>query len=586
MNRQRNAGLKKHVKERSTMGKMISILRRAVIVWTFMLLTALPALAALEDDIARDFNPLAGYVVMKENDEFIIDLDASHGICLGDIFAVVGPGKEIVHPVTKKVLGKLETVKGILKVIRLADGYSFARALGDGSAAIKRGDAIRRYALLPAVFWDYSGGGEPLYIKLQQMLPQLKWREYHQTQKQRPSQPGPTAATANALTFIYSRDELVVRDPEFNELRRYPLSAASVPGKPAPQTPVAAAPSSSQPASTAKPPLIKPQYQQVQTIAELPNTALMADFLFIDGNLWLATTDGNIIEIFKLTHALESAGSSRPSTPARILALKWWVPAGAKTPHLAVTIWADKTVGGLIFRLEGNRLSPLSIRIPLILGTFDLDADGLPETLLGQNFNRETFYGEHIAPLELAGGDIRTGSLKMKLPRRFTVIGSLLADLTGDGKIENAFIRNGKLYIFNGKKRIYKSLKKMGGSLSFLTYDVNPGFKDSKPTTAAFEISPVAVDLDADGRRELLASAAERSILGSLKVSAGLTKTWISIFKYDGGRFSSGTLGEEFELALQGITFNERRLLVVTTEMGDLAEEGGKSHLLAYSLAP
>jgi hypothetical protein len=45
-------------------------------------------------------------------------------------------------------------------------------------------------------------------------------------------------------------------------------------------------------------------------------------------------------------------------------------------------------------------------------------------------------------------------------------------------------------------------------------------------------------------------------------------------------------LGEEFELALQGITFNERRLLVVTTEMGDLAEEGGKSHLLAYSLAP
>ena len=121
---------------------------------------------------------------------------------------------------------------------------------------------------------------------------------------------------------------------------------------------------------------------------------------------------------------------------------------------------------------------------------------------------------------------------------------SLLADLTGDGKIENAFIRNGKLYIFNGKKRIYKSLKKMGGSLSFLTYDVNPGFKDSKPTTAAFEISPVAVDLDADGRRELLASAAERSILGSLKVSAGLTKTWISIFKYDGGRFSSGTLGE------------------------------------------
>jgi hypothetical protein len=568
------------------MQTIFSVLRRTVIVWIFMLLTAPLSLAALEDDIARDFKPLAGYVVMKENGEFIIDLDASHGIRLGDIFAVVGPGKDIVHPVTQKVLGKLETVKGILKVIRLADGYAFSRPLGDEAAAIKRGDAIRRYALLQAVFWDYSGSGEPLYIKLQQMLPRLKWREYQKTQQQRPPRPEPTAATANALTFIHTRDELVVRDPEFNELHRYPLSAASVPAKPAPQTPVAAAPAPSQPASTAKPPVITPQYKQVQTVAQLPNTSLMADFLFIDGNLWLASTDGKFIEVFKLTRQLEPVASGRPSTPAQILALKWWVPAGTKTPHLAVTIWADKTVGGRIFRMEGNRLSPLSIRIPLILGTFDLDADGLPETLLGQNFNRETFYGEHITPLELAGNDLRTGSLKMELPRRFTVIGSLLADLTGDGKLENAFIRNGKLYIFNDKQRIYKSLKKMGGSLSFLTYDVNPDFKDSKPTTAAFEISPVAVDLDADGRYELLTSAAERSILGSLRVSPGLTKTWISIFKYDGGRFSSGTLGEEFELALQGITFNAHRLLVVTTEMGDLTEEGGKSHLLAYSLAP
>jgi hypothetical protein len=568
------------------MRTVMLMMHRTAIIWILMALTALPAFAALEDDIANDFKPLAGYVVMKENGEFIIDLDASHGVRLGDIFVVVGPGKDIVHPVTQKVLGKLETVKGILKVIRLADGYSFARVLDDAPATIKRGDAIRRYALLPAVFWDYSGDGEPLYLKLQQMLPQLKWREYQKTQQRRPARPEPTAATAKALTFIYTQDELVVQDPEFNALRRYPLGAASVPAKPAPQTLAAAAPAPSQPASTAKPPVIAPQYKQVQTVAELPNTSLMADFLFIDGNLWLASTDGKIIEVFKITRQLEPMGSGRPSTPAQILALKWWVPVGAKTPHLAVTTWADKTVSGLLFRLEGDRLSPLSIRIPLILGTFDLDADGLPETLLGQNFNRETFYGEHIAPLELAGGDIRTGSLKMKLPRRFTVIGSLLADLTGNGKLETAFIRNGKLYIFNGKERIYKSLKKMGGSLSFLTYDVDPGFKDSRPTTASFEISPVAVDLDADGRNELLATAAERSILGSLKISPGLTKTWISIFKYDAGRFSSGTLGEEFDLALQGITFNAHRLLVVTTEMGDLMEGGGKSHLLAYSLAP
>jgi hypothetical protein len=561
---------------------MIWILRRTAVVW---LLMVLPALAAVEDDIARDFNPLAGYVVMQENGEFIIDLDASHGVRLGDIFAVVGPGKDIVHPVSGKVLGKLETLKGILKVTRMAGGYSFARAL-DASTAITRGDPIRRYALLPAIFWDYSGNGQPIYSKLQQMLPQLKWLEYQQAQQQRPAQPQPTEATAKALTFVFAQDELVVRDPEFNELRRYAIGSAAVPPKTAPPAPVAAAPAPAQQPSTVTTPAITPQFKPVKRIAEMPNSSLMADFLFMDGQLWLASTDGTTIEIFKLADRLESVTSSRPPTATRVLALKWWVPAAAKTPHLAVTGWQDKTVVGLIFRLEGKQLSPLTIGIPHILGTFDLDADGLPETLLGQNFDGETFYGERIRPLELAGGTIRTRSLDMKLPRRFQVLGSLLADLTGDGQLENAFIRKGNLYIFNGKQRIYKSPKTMGGSLSFLTYDADPSFQDPKPATAAFEISPVAVDLDADGRNELLALASERSLLGTLRISTGIAKTWIKIYKYDDGRFTSSKLEEEFEMGLQGITFNQQQVLLVATEPGDFKTEGGKSHLFAYSLAP
>jgi hypothetical protein len=386
------------------------------------------------------------------------------------------------------------------------------------------------------------------------------------------------------LTFIYAQNELVVRDPEFNALRRYHLGAAEMPATPKSKAPVATVPS--RPPSTAGTPVIEPQFKQVQHVAELPKTSLMADFLFMDGHLMLASTDGEGIEIFKLTDRLEPVGSGRPPSPARILALKWWVPTASATPYLVVTTWQDNAVVGLIFRLAANRLSPLPVRISRILGTFDLNADGEPETLLGQNFDGETFFGQHIKTLELSGDDIRTRSLDMKLPRRFPVLGSLLADLTGDGKLENAFIRNGILYIFSGKQRLYKSVKKMGGTLSFLTYDVDPSFQDPKTTTAAFEISPVAADVNADGRNELLASASERSILGSLRISSGLTRTWVSIFKYADGMITSGTLGEEFEMALQGITFNQQRLFLVATEPGDFTTQGYKSHLLAYSLAP
>ena len=562
-----------------------SFLPPALLLGVLLTVVVPAADAALDEDIARDLAPLDGYVVMKEGDEFIIDLDADRGIRPGDIFAVLGPAKDIVHPVSKKVLGKLESVKGILKVTRLAGGYSFARAL-EGAPGIERGDAIRRYALLPANFWDYSGAGRPMFVKLQQLLPALKWREYQKSQRQRPAEPEPSEATDGAMTFVYTGDEMVVRDPEFNELRRYSAAGPQA-ATPAPAGAVSApAPAAAVQPSKTDAPVVEPEFKQVKTIANMPHMSLMADFLYLDATLWIASTNGLVIDIFTLDGQLKPVADARPSIQARVLALKWWMPKAAARPHLAVTAWRNKSVAGLIYRLENNRLIPVEDGLPLILGAFDVDADGLPETLLGQDFDGEEFFGQHIQRLELAGGGIRSESFGMKLPRRFPVIGSLIADLTGDGSLENAFIRNGNLYIFNGRKRLYKSVKKMGGSLSFLTYDVDPSFEqEPKTTTAAFEVAPLAVDLDGDGRRELAAVASERSVIGSLGIAPGVNQSWINVFKFAEGRFSSGNLGEKFDLALQGISLSRERLLLVGTEPGDIMDqEQGSSYVLGYSL--
>jgi len=556
-----------------------------------VVLTSLPALAALEDRVAADFEPLDGYVVMKEGDEFIIDLDAGHGLQQGDIFAVAGPGKEIIHPVTKKVLGKLESVKGVLKVTRINNGYSFARVL-DGADEIRRADPIRRNTLLPAVFWDYSGNGEPLFLKLQGKLPQLKWVEYHQAQKQRPPEPKATTATESALVFVLTDDRLEVRDPEFILMRQYPTGAAvsqptTTPSTPAPA--VAVTPDTQKgaaPAATA--PVVTPEFNTVQTIATMPNTSLMADFLTVNGNLWMASTSGSTIEIFNFDQELVPVATARPGVQARVLTLSWWVPKTAKQPHLAASVWAGNGVSSLIYRMEGSRLIVAAQEIPRILGTFDLDGDGMPETLLGQNYDGEEFFGVHIRRLELSGDTVRSAALDLKLPRRFTVVGSLIADLTGDGNLECAFIRNRNLYIFSGDARQFKSGKNMGGSISFLTYDAYPGSEiNPKTATAAFEVSPLAVDIDGDGKKELLAVGSERSVIGSLGISPGLNKTWVGVLRYKDGRFTSGKLGEEFELALQGLTIHQRQLLLVATEPGDFMDRHREaSYILRYAVAP
>jgi hypothetical protein len=568
---------------------MTSILYGIASILMIIALTAVQVPAAVEDNVAHDFGPLAGYVIMQENGEFVIDLDASRGTRLGDIFAVVGSGKEIVHPVSKKVLGKLETVKGILKVTRMDTNFSFTRAL-DGAPAIKRGDAIRRYALLPAIFWDYTGNGQSFFVRLQKALPDFKWQDYNSAQKSRPPQPSANSETRNSITFILTDDNLEVRDPEFYVLKSYEitesLSSATVAPAIAPVTPK---PSREAPAprETAADKTVMPAFSEAQTIANIPNPSIITDFIESDGQLLMASTDGAQIQIFDVSEKLKPIASGNPSHPVRILSLKWWSPDNGHGLYLAANVWSDRdeNVRGELFLLDGKRLRLKVREIPRILGTFDLNKDGKPETLMGQQFAGETFFGRRLNELKLNDNQLDYFKPKKEFPRHFTVLGSVFADLTGDGQLETAFIRNRILYIYSGKKRLYESPKQLGGSLSFLTYEVDPDFKDGPTTTIEFEVSPVAKDIDGDGQPELLAIASERSIFGSMAISPGIKKSWLAVFKYKNGRFESGSLGDKFDIPLQGLTVTRKRVLMVATQPGKLLASDAKSHLLAYSLA-
>ena len=72
------------------------------------------AISAVIDEISNDFRPIAGVVVMASDGEYIIDVDESKGVIIGDLFSVLTAGKKIIHPKSGKVLGTLEEVKAIL----------------------------------------------------------------------------------------------------------------------------------------------------------------------------------------------------------------------------------------------------------------------------------------------------------------------------------------------------------------------------------------------------------------------------------------------------------------------------------------
>jgi len=544
--------------------------------------------AGVVEQAAADFQAVSGYVVRQSGDAFLIDLDAGDGIVRGDLFSVLGPGEKVVHPVTKKVIGTLETVKGFLQATRLMEGFSFTRPLS-GTERIEPGDPIRRYERVPAIFWDYTGSGRSLANRLQAALPHLDWVDFERAQQDRPPESDETAPSIDGLYFILTGERLVVRGPQFAALHVYENAApdqSRLPAAPAPAA-VAVTPSSSSPAAPPSGPSAveySAVFEGTRTLHNFSEITLMADFIEVDHRRLMARTDGSNLYVYAVGEELTPLAQSDTPVPANILALQWWRPSAEEPPLLAVNAWYDDRVTAYLYRFENDRLAMVQDNIAYIMGAFDVDGDRRPETLLGQRFERKTFYGQFVKQLHFKDGRLTDGKPSLSFPRQFTVLGSAVADLTGDGKPETAFVANGVLWIYSGRERLYATPKEMGGSLSYITYEVDPQMKDFQLNNAFLEIPPVAADLDGDGRAELLAPASNRPFVVAPGLGLRAAKMQLSVIDYRQGRFVKGTLGEMLDLAIQGVTVAGDRVLFVGSEPGSLLKKGN-SHLLAYSLA-
>lgn len=586
---------------------MLSLTRFAGTTLLAVLLLLPPAGAALADvleEVVRDLQPVSGYVIMPVGEEFLIDLDAGRQVAPGDLFSVVVAGERIVHPVTKEVLGRLDEVKGRLQVTRVKSGYSYARPLG-GAGKIERGAAIRRFEHIPAVFWDYTGAGDDFFAKLKAALPALEWRDYAVAQVEKPPLAQAPAGEGDGLYFVLTRQGLEVRGPRFGLLHAYgaPAGLARVAGAPAAATPPVPAPTPpvGGGAVTWQGPApgeagaggFAAEFPGYQNRGSLPEGTRMTDF-FQDGDrLLIASTDGRKLFVHTLDQSLTLLTETAPPRPGELLSVHWWRPAGQSSLYLAATLSVEvnqantpyiphKAVSDL-FRFDGSRLVPVRGDLPYVVGSFDRNGDGIPETLLGQRFDRDVFFGE-AAELYWQDGDVGFRSPSFELPRRFAVQGGQMADLNGDGRLEFVSVRNRVLSIFGADQMLYESPQQFGGSLSNMTYEANPGAQDTLFRTEPFEVSPVARDLDGDGVPELIAIGSEGSSFRAPGIGPAIKQSWLAVLKYRDGMFVKGRIGDDLGVPLQGLHVTADDVLFVATEPGSILGRPGNSHLLSFPL--
>jgi len=126
--------------------------KKITIVLLALLLAALPgsgqggeafsALDRLVGQVENLFPFTEGYVVSVRGGELILDLKQGQPVKPGDRLKLIRFGKKLVHPVTGKKLGRMETDLGEVKILEVRKDFSRAVAT-DPSVEVHAGDGVR-----------------------------------------------------------------------------------------------------------------------------------------------------------------------------------------------------------------------------------------------------------------------------------------------------------------------------------------------------------------------------------------------------------------------------------------------------------
>jgi hypothetical protein len=514
------------------------------------------ASAELLEDIKSDLTRVSGYILTEEAGQYVVDFKKDQGVIAGDLLLVAGEGRELTHPVTGEIVGRLKGEKGFLKLTYVGSDFSFARLVeGEG---FKRGDRVIRYGEMPAVFQDHTGKGEALFARLRETLSGLEWKDYVVLEDEKSQE-----KVVSGLNFLLYHDRLEIRGPGSELIHRYPLEEDASDSH-----------AFSQVRSKAHTSRDQGETPVLNLHGRVEGRMVQSDFIWHENRVLTAATDGSKIRIYAPQEGTESIFQADTVLPGQILWVSWWKPKGNDRLYLAVTsmveedqgstVGTSKKINGSIFHWTKEKLIPVHRGLRFMMAAFDRDGNATPETLLGQRFDRDNFFGK-VQELQFKDDRIEGVSPSFFIPRGFPVFGSTFVDLSGDGKPEVAFIRNQTLFIYSEDGLLYESSNKMGGSQNCFTYDLNPGMANAIFHTVSLETAPVGIDIDDDGKLELLAITSEASSFSFSGRGPNVRESRLSVLDFVDGTFIRSQVGSSLEQGIQGLGVVRGKVWLVNT---------------------
>lgn len=373
---------------------------------------------SFEEGIKKFFSR-TGFVIKVEKDEAFIDMGKGQ-VKEGEEFIVKREGKEIIHPITGKVLGRESSVIGKLKVDKVYENFSEA-SITEGKD-VKVGDRVE--LLTRSVCYEGSDEG---FFKVSSFVDGLKKG---------------SGCTYTVKEFKDGYGIEFMNSP----VAFYPVDQRSV---------------SLQKASLQDLKLLA-RSKFVKALPSIPISADVGD-LMGNGKDYLVVLYWGKVEVYELlkNDIVRRASYSLPAgTPVSLSVGR----IGQEGKDLiAVNMISGDKASSLILKMVGDSLLPVQGDIPYLMGI--LDKSRPKETFVGQSFDFENRFGK-VVRLSLSKDGIKEEGV-FPAPRGFRVdsafyYGNYLVFTDSSGRVR----------VFDENNEVFSSDEGFGGSYSYVEMSI------------------------------------------------------------------------------------------------------------------
>ena len=83
-------------------------------------------------------------ILQTQHSKIIIDVGTNLGVKLGDVFNIYRPGRKVIHPETKEIIGVVIKKIGQCKIVDNVETESSIAIILTSSVALKKGDLVKK----------------------------------------------------------------------------------------------------------------------------------------------------------------------------------------------------------------------------------------------------------------------------------------------------------------------------------------------------------------------------------------------------------------------------------------------------------